>query len=293
MHHSTQIPEVPTLENFTYFTWHSALLQDGHELLTLSQLEGELPDIPEHFLPPTYALEFVQKGTITGTINHVPVKLQANSCCVYMADSLLEKPKVSADCTFYILGFTSKFAELLNLQITQNQLSQVLMRPTWQISETQMQTVLQYITLLRTMIDQNYLHVVVNLVRSLLIYLAQDYKVDPQHTYSFSRAEQICGEYLALIEFHCREQHKVEWYASKMCLAPKYLFNVVKKSMGISPNACIDKALIRQAKSLLSSTSLSIQQISDRLGFQNQSHFGTFFKRQAGFNPSTFRNITK
>ena len=32
-----------------------------------------------------------------------------------------------------------------------------------------------------------------------------------------------------------------------------------------------------------------IQQIADRLGFQNQSHFGTFFKRHEGCSPKDFR----
>ena len=290
LQHSTHIPEIPKLKNFNYFAWHSALLQDGHEMLTLSKLEGELPEIPEHFLPPTYALEFVERGSIKGKINHIPVELQANSCCVYLADSLLEKPEVSADCVFYILGFTARFAELLNMKIAQNQLSQLLMRPVWLISETQMQIVQQYIALLRSLIESGYTTAAVNCVRSLLYFLAQDYKVDPQQTHSLSRAEQISGQYLSLVELHCREQHTVEWYASQMCLAPKYLSNVVKQTLNSSPNACIDKALTRQAKSLLSSTSLSIQQISDRLGFQNQSHFGTFFKRQTGLNPSAFRS---
>ncbi|MBQ2503823.1 MAG: AraC family transcriptional regulator, partial [Lachnospiraceae bacterium] len=40
-------------------------------------------------------------------------------------------------------------------------------------------------------------------------------------------------------------------------------------------------------------TSFSVQQISDRLGFQNQSHFGTFFKRQTGLNPSSFKSSIK
>ena len=70
---------------------------------------------------------------------------------------------------------------------------------------------------------------------------------------------------------------------------PKYLSNVLKQTLDVSPNSCIDQALLRQAKSLLSSTSLSIQQISDRLGFQNQSHFGTFFKRHVGCSPKEFR----
>lgn len=289
MQHSTQIPEVPRLVDFNYFVWQCALHEEGHELLTLAKIEGELPDIPDNFLPPTYALEFVERGTIKGVVNHQPVELTANSCALYLADSLLQRPEVSADCQFYILGFTAQFAEKMNAQIAQNQLSQVLIRPVWQISEQQMQTVKQYIALLRTLIEQNYTQAVYQLMRSLLHFLAQDYKVEVQPMHAMSRAEQICGQYFSLVELHCREQHSVEWYASQLCLAPKYLSNVVKQTLGSSPNKYIDEALTRQAKSLLSSTSLSIQQISDRLGFQNQSHFGTFFKRQTGLSPKAFK----
>ncbi len=293
MQHSTQIPEVPKLAHFEHFAWHCALHQDGHELLTLARIEGELPDIPEHFLPPTYALEFVERGTIKGQINHIPVELKANSCSIYLADSLLEKPEVSADCAFYILGFTTRFAESLNTQIAQKQLSQILMRPVWQLTDAQMQIAQQYIALLRPLIEANYTAAVYNLVRSLLYFLAQDYKVDPQQAQTFSRAEQICGEYLSLVEVHCRKQHMVEWYADQMHLSPKYLSNVVKQTLGTSPNTCIDNALMRQAKSLLTSTSLSVQQIADLLGFQNQSHFGTFFKRRTGASPKAFKEQVK
>jgi len=147
--------------------------------------------------------------------------------------------------------------------------------------------------LLRTLMEQNQSAAVLNLVRSIHYFLADDHFVQPQQAQTLSRAEQICGQYLSLVEMHCREQHTVEWYASQLCLAPKYLSNVIKQTLDISPNVCIDRVLIRQAKSLLSSTSLSIQQISDRLGFQNQSHFGTFFKRQTGLSPKAFKDQVK
>ena len=80
-----------------------------------------------------------------------------------------------------------------------------------------------------------------------------------------------------------------EWYADRLHLSPKYLSNVFKQTLNTSPNTFIDQAILRHAKSLLSSTSLSVQQISDQLGFQNQSHFGTFFKRQTDCSPKDFR----
>lgn len=289
MQHSTQIPEIEKLQDFHSFAWHCALQQDGHELLTLVKIEGHVPPFPEHFLPPTYALELVVKGTIRGAINHKPVEIQPNSCAFYMADSVLGKAQISDDCEIYIMGFTTQFAEALNLKLPQESFSQLFLSPTWHISEQQMTIVLHYVNLLRALVVQQQTTAVINLVRSLIYFLAEDYTIQIRQAHTLSRAEQICGQYLSLVEIHCREQHTVEWYASQMNIAPKYLSNVLKQTLGISPNVCIDKVLLRQAKSLLASTSLTVQQIAYRLGFQNQSHFGTFFKRQTGLSPKSFK----
>jgi len=161
------------------------------------------------------------------------------------------------------------------------------------LSDEQLGLVLRYFDFLRALIEENQQKAALNMVRSLVYYLVECKSTYPKKDHSLTRAEQICGQYLSLVETNCHEHHTVEWYADQLHLAPKYLSNTVHKTLNTSPNAYIDQALIRHAKTLLSSTSLSIQQISDRLGFQNQSHFGTFFKRQTGFSPSAFRHTNK
>ena len=157
------------------------------------------------------------------------------------------------------------------------------------LSNDQLDLVLRYFDFLRALIEDNQQKAALSMIRSLVYYLVECKASYPKEVHALSRAEQICGQFLTLIELHSSEEHRVEWYAGQMCLAPKYLSNVVKQTLGVSPNRCIDQALLRQAKSLLSSTSLSVQQISDSLGFQNQSHFGTFFRRQTGVSPKDFR----
>lgn len=289
--HFSSIPEVPKLDNFTFFTWHTALRKDNYPLLTLSKIEGSIPALPELFTPPTYALEFVTRGSVIGKINGNTVPLTTNTCAFGLADHVLEDVETSPDCEIYVLGFSTEFAEALNIQIPLSQFSQLLMHPVWQITDLQMRAVLRYIELLHLLIEENKPTAVLNMVRSLVYYMAEHTSLTPQQ--SLTRAEQLCGQFLSLVEIHCRKQHAVEWYARQMSLAPKYLSNVLKQTMDISPNACIDRALIRQAKSLLFSTSLSVQQISDRLGFLNQSHFGTFFRRHTGTNPSAFKTANR
>lgn len=70
---------------------------------------------------------------------------------------------------------------------------------------------------------------------------------------------------------------------------PKYVANVVKEVTGLTAGDCIDVNIIRQAKALMQIKTLTLQQISDSLGFQNQSHFGTFFHRHTGLRPKAFR----
>ena len=156
------------------------------------------------------------------------------------------------------------------------------------LNNEQLELVLRYFDFLRALIEENQQKAAVNMVSSLMYYLVEC-KTNYPKNHSLSRAEQICGQYLTLVETHCHEHHTVEWYADQLHVAPKYLSNIVHKTLNSSPNAYINQAIIRHAKSLLSSTSLSIQQISDRLGFQNQSHFGTFFKRATGLNPSAYK----
>lgn len=158
-----------------------------------------------------------------------------------------------------------------------------------QLSDEQLELVLRYFDFLRALIEENQQKAALNMVRSLMFYLVECKPSYAQKPNALSRAEQICGQYLSLVELYCRKQHTVEWYADKMHLSPKYISNTIRQTLCLSPNGCIDSALMRQAKSLLSSTSFSVQQIADMLGFKNQSHFCAFFRRHELCSPTSFR----
>ena len=105
-----------------------------------------------------------------------------------------------------------------------------------------------------------------------------------------SRQEEIFTKFTELLERHHKKEREIAFYADKMCMTSKYLSQVIKDYTGKTALGIIEEYVISEAKSMLLSTTMSIQQISDELKFPSQSVFGKYFKRVAGISPSEYRN---
>ena len=105
-----------------------------------------------------------------------------------------------------------------------------------------------------------------------------------------SRQEEIFTKFTELLERHHKKEREIAFYADKMCITSKHLSQVIKDYTGKTALSIIEEYVISEAKSMLLSTTMSIQQISDELKFPSQSVFGKYFKRVAGISPSEYRN---
>ena len=105
---------------------------------------------------------------------------------------------------------------------------------------------------------------------------------------SGSRKGAICQEFLKLLERHYCDSRKVSFYADKLCLSPKHLSKTVLEGTGKHITEWIDGYVLMEAQTLLRSRKYTIQEVSDKLNFANQSFFGSWFKKATGMNPSTF-----
>lgn len=105
-----------------------------------------------------------------------------------------------------------------------------------------------------------------------------------------SRQEEIFTKFTELLERHHKKEREIAFYADKMCMTSKHLSQVIKDYTGKTALGLIEEYVISEAKSMLLSTTMSIQQISNELNFPSQSVFGKYFKRVAGISPSEYRN---
>jgi len=105
-----------------------------------------------------------------------------------------------------------------------------------------------------------------------------------------NRQEELLHLFLQLLEENYLRERNTGFYASQLCISPKYLSSIIKEQSGKTCSEWIDEYVSFNARSLLKDSTLSIKQISDRLGFPSQSVFGRFFKKVNGVSPKEFRN---
>ena len=103
------------------------------------------------------------------------------------------------------------------------------------------------------------------------------------------RIEELFFDFLRLVPIHFAEHHDVAFYASQLCITPRYLSQIVREVSGRTVVDYINQMLLMEASYLLQQTSLPIVQIADRLHFSEAASFTRFFTRNKGMTPREFR----
>ena len=103
------------------------------------------------------------------------------------------------------------------------------------------------------------------------------------------RIEELFFDFLRLVPIHFAEHHDVAFYASQLCITPRYLSQIVREVSSRTVVDYINQMLLIEASYMLQQTSLPIVQIADRLHFSEAASFTRFFTRMKGMNPKEFR----
>lgn len=118
---------------------------------------------------------------------------------------------------------------------------------------------------------------------------ATGYGEGKRNTKSLSRSEEYFSRFMKLLSIHYRHERKVDFYASELCVTPKYLSSMVKEASGKTPGRWIDEVVMEEIHYLLKNSNISIKEIAYQLNFANVSFFGKFVKRYIGVSPRRYR----
>ncbi|MCI1720537.1 MAG: helix-turn-helix domain-containing protein [Bacteroidales bacterium] len=233
-------------------------------------------------------------GSIRLRINLDDYQISKNQIVLIMPDQIIQLGKKSKDYKgIYILASKNFINEMLPYF---NQLSIFLYvkeHPVTDLSAEEVNIFKEYHSFLwkkLKMRDNAYRK---EISRNLLLALLYEaYGMFSKHRLPETRKtrqEELFADFVKLVQLNFRREHSVSFYADKLCITSKYLSLLVKSVSNRSASVWIDEYVILEAKALLTSSTLTIKQISDTLGFVNQSFFGKFFRRHAGVSPRKFR----
>lgn len=112
----------------------------------------------------------------------------------------------------------------------------------------------------------------------------------PQQIEGKNRQDAIFKNFVAQVHEYCITEREVNFYAGQLCISTKYLTGICRNITGKSAKKIIDDFAILEIKVLLQSGEFTIQEISDRLQFPDQSYLGRYFKRHEGIAPKEYLN---
>lgn len=132
-------------------------------------------------------------------------------------------------------------------------------------------------------------------VQSFFIGFADFMRYNPNepdnNTKDSQRSRQLFAEFMRLIEKHYKEGYEVSYYASMMNISRKYLGHIAKERTGLTAKHIINDYRIQQLKLTLTTTTLSIKEITIAYHFPDQSAFTRYFKAHTGKNPKHYRKL--
>lgn len=107
-----------------------------------------------------------------------------------------------------------------------------------------------------------------------------------------SRHNNLFNQFCNLVVAHYRESREVQFYAEKLNLTPKYFSKIIREvTDGLSPADWIEQYIVAQAQQLLKThPSMTIQEISFMLGFNEPATFCRYYKRVTGQTAKHYRN---
>lgn len=110
-----------------------------------------------------------------------------------------------------------------------------------------------------------------------------------QEAKPMNRGEEYFSRFLGLLSVYYRQERKIGFYASRLCVTPKYLSAVVKEASGKTPGKWIDEMVMDEIYCLLRDSTIPIKEIAYRMNFANRSFFGKYVKRYTGVSPHYYR----
>lgn len=248
---------------------------------------------PQRLETAVFALSL--QGQIHFSINLEDYTIGANQLVTLLPQQIVQYHEKSEDFRGLFIIMNDKLIEevLPNWQIIPI-FFYVMQHPCTVITEEERNRFEQYYTLIMSHLknkERPYCKEIIHsLIRALYYEVSgifSNHRTETDNT--GTRQDELFAKFLKNVGEHFKKERSVTYYAEMMCVTPKYLSSVIKQVSNKTAGEWIADYVIFEAKTLLKTTGMSVQEVSYELNFPNQSFFGKYFKERTGMTPGQFR----
>lgn len=101
--------------------------------------------------------------------------------------------------------------------------------------------------------------------------------------------KNIYLEFQKLVSLEYNETREVSYYAERLHITSKQLYESCYRQAGLSPKKIISSKVLEEAKRLLQFSSMPIKEIALTMNFRSNEQFSHFFKKDIGLSPQNYR----
>lgn len=249
-------------------------------------------------------LFFITEGRAQLEYDGHVVQLQKNDLFLYMVHSTAANFMASSDFNCRQIWFGR--AELFNIdiykQISVADMSNLKLNPVVHLKGDDIKLCDTYFQLLRNRMKFSTSVLTPDIVRSLLGTILLEIlsimrrnseqvaeEVQHEDINSSLHKKRIIDDFMRLVEESDGRIRRVDDFASRLNVTPKYLSIVFKEVMNRRPSNYIQLYTLKAIERRLRFTDMTMQEISHDLNFPNPSFFGKYCKEHLGMTPLEYR----
>lgn len=233
------------------------------------------------------------QGKSRGRINMLSYNMESYTMSINMPGQIVELAFVSDDFHAVCIAMSEKFIASLNIPYNIQTYMELQKCPILKLEKEHLDALLAYCATIRNLFEVEHPNKceVIKHLTCALFYGVGYYFHNLAEAKQLTNEEVFIQRFLNEVKSHYKKERKVLFYAKRLHLSSGYLSTIVKRYSGRSAAEWIDNYVILEAKTLLRTTDLTIQQISNELNFPSQSFFGKYFKRRTGMSPREYKGV--
>ena len=246
------------------------------------------------------AIAICTQGKVQGILNGQPMELHKNQVAIIPQNVMVTDLMVSPDFDLKAMFFTNRILQSFLREKMSIWNDVVYIRRLYIVSleDEDMQFYTNFYEMLSMCFDRRLNHpfrtdVIQSLLRAAILGLCGALKervLTSEMPLDTTSSTNHFQRFLDLLHSTPMKHRTVEWYATELCITPKYLSALCKKHSGRTANEWITEHVLEDIRYYLKQTDYSIKQICNMMGFPNPSFFGRYVKEHFGMTPIELRN---